>query len=89
MGKRQHDDGKLTAREIRESENPRETREKRIKEYCELYEDLYPGVERGYIDDVILPGDTRKMINRALDSLENKSWHIVARPWRKYSNICL
>jgi len=79
----------IFAREIRESENPQETREKRIKEYSDLYESPYPGAERGFIDDVILPRDTRKMINRALDSLENKSWHTVARPWRKYSNICL
>jgi len=76
----------IFAREIRESDNPEETRDKRIQEYSELYENPYHGAERGYIDDVIMPGDTRKMINRALDALENKA---VARPWRKYSNINL
>ena len=79
----------IFAREIREAENPEEVREKRIKEYSELYENPYPGAERGYIDDVIMPSDTRKIINRTLDLLENKSWKTVARPWRKYSNICL
>jgi len=61
-------------------------RAKRIKEFSDLYENPYRGAERGYIDDIIMPSDTRKVINRALDALENKT---VARPWRKYSNINL
>ncbi|MFC2047815.1 acyl-CoA carboxylase subunit beta [Chloroflexota bacterium] len=82
----------IFAREIRESENPEETRAKRISEYSELYENPYCGAERGYIDDVIMPSDTRKIINRALDILwdknkDNKAFN--ARPWRKYSNINL
>jgi len=76
----------IFAREIRESANPEETRAKRISEYSELYENPYQAAERGYIDDIIMPSDTRKMINRALDILEDKS---VTRPWRKYSNINL
>jgi acetyl-CoA carboxylase carboxyltransferase component len=76
----------IFAKEIKEAENPKETRNKRIQEYGELYENPYQGAERGYIDDIIMPSDTRKMINRALDALENKT---VARPWRKYSNINL
>ncbi len=81
----------IFAREIRESKNPKETEAKRIKEYSDMYENPYCGAERGYIDDVIMPGDTRKMINRALDALEHKwgrePWE--RRPWRKYSNINL
>ncbi len=79
----------IFAREIRESANPEETRAQRIKEYSELYENPYCSAQRGYTDDVILPRDTRKVINRALDLLENKSWETVARPRRKYSNINL
>jgi len=82
----------IFAREIRESANPEETRAKRIKEYSELYENPYHGAERGYIDDIIIPSDTRKMINRALDVLEDKNKDnkaFNARPWRKYSNINL
>ena len=82
----------IFAREIRESENPEETRAKRIKEYSELYENPYRGAERGYIDDIIMPSDTRKVINSALDILEDKdkdSKAFNARPWRKYSNINL
>ena len=76
----------IFAKEIREAENKQETRAKRIEEYRELYENPYSAAERGYIDDIIMPSDTRKMINRALDMLENK---YVPRPQRKYSNINL
>jgi methylmalonyl-CoA decarboxylase subunit alpha len=76
----------IFAREIREAGQPDEVREQRIKEYSETYENPYCAAERGYVDDVIDPADTRKTIIRALDALEGKS---VARPWRKYSNINL
>jgi acetyl-CoA carboxylase carboxyltransferase component len=82
----------IFAREIKESANPEETRNQRIKEYEEIYENPYFGASRGYIDDVIVPGDTRKVINRALDILDNKNRDnrsFKARPWRKYSNINL
>jgi len=82
----------IFAREIRESEKPEETRAKRIEEYSEIYENPYCGAERGYIDDVIMPSDTRKVINKALDALEDKNKDnkaFNARPWRKYSNINL
>jgi acetyl-CoA carboxylase carboxyltransferase component len=80
----------IFAREIRESAKPEEMRAQRIKEYSELYENPYRGAERACIDDVIMPSDTRKVINQALDLLENK-WERAykARPWRKYSNINL
>jgi len=76
----------IFAREIREAEKPKEVRAQRIREYSEIYENPYCAAERGYVDDVIDPSDTRKFINRALDALEGKC---VARPWRKYSNINL
>ncbi|MFH1031387.1 MAG: acyl-CoA carboxylase subunit beta [Chloroflexota bacterium] len=80
----------IFAREIRESPKPEETKASRIKEYSELYENPYVSAQRGYTDDIILPSDTRKKINEALDILENK-WERAykARPWRKYSNINL
>lgn len=74
----------IFAKEIKNAENPDEVRAKRIEEYRQLYENPYGAAERGYIDEVILPSDTRKYICGALDVTENKT---VARPWRKYSNI--
>lgn len=82
----------IFAREIREAKNPEEMRAKRIKEYSEIYENPYKGAERGYIDDIIVPSDTRKVINRSLDILADKNKDnkaFLARPWRKYSNINL
>jgi acetyl-CoA carboxylase carboxyltransferase component len=82
----------IFAREIRESENPKETRAKRIQEYADIYENPYRGAERGYIDDIIMPSDTRKVINKSLDILADKNKDnkaFLARPWRKYSNINL
>ncbi len=79
----------IFAREIKESQNPKETKEKRIREYSELYENPYRSAERGYTDEVIMPADTRKKINHALDLLASKSYQTVPRPWRKYSNINL
>jgi propionyl-CoA carboxylase beta chain len=41
---------------------------------------------RGYIDDVILPRDTRRRICRALAMLRNKK---QSNPWKKHANIPL
>jgi len=82
----------IFAREIRESANPEETRAQRVSEFSELYENPYKAAERGYVDDIIMPSDTRKTLNRSLDVLEDKDKDnkaFNARPWRKYSNINL
>ena len=76
----------IFAKEIRDADDPDKVREERIKEYEEKFENPYEAAKRGYIDDVILPRDTRKIINRSLDMLANKT---VVRPFRKYSNINL
>lgn len=76
----------IFAREIRESDDPDRVREERIKEFDEKFDHPYEAAKRGYIDDVIMPRDTRKVINRTLDLLANKT---VSRPYRKYSNINL
>jgi acetyl-CoA carboxylase carboxyltransferase component len=76
----------IFAKEIRSADNPEETKRERIKEFEGMYENPYRGAERGYIDDIIMPSQTRKYIARALDSLEGKT---EVRPWRKYSNINL
>jgi acetyl-CoA carboxylase carboxyltransferase component len=76
----------IFAREIREADKPDEVQAQRIKEFSEMYENPYRAAERGYVDHVIDPSDTRTFINSALDVLKEKC---VARPWRKYSNINL
>ena len=76
----------IFAKEIKNAENPAEVKDARIKEYSDLYENPYCAAERGYIDDVIMPSETRKVINATLDLLQTKQ---TIRPWRKYSNINL
>ncbi len=62
----------------------------KIAEHTKSYEDnfLSPFVaaERGYIDEVILPHNTRNRISRALNMLANKT---VENPWKKHDNIPL
>jgi acetyl-CoA carboxylase carboxyltransferase component len=82
----------IFAREIKESKTPEETKAQRMQEFSEIYENPYVSAERGYTDDVIMPHDTRKIINRALDLLANKFVQPGTCPWkvwRKYSNINL
>ncbi|GBF35260.1 acetyl-coenzyme A carboxyl transferase alpha chain [Desulfocucumis palustris] len=76
----------IFAKEIKNAENPQEVRAKRIQEYRDLYENPYNAAERGYIDDVIMPSETRSKICLSLEMLKDKA---VARPHRKFSNINL
>jgi acetyl-CoA carboxylase carboxyltransferase component len=76
----------IFAKEIKQADDPKEAAKQRIDEYRSKYEHPYQPAERGYVDDVIMPRDTRKYICRSLEILEDKD---VARPWKKYSNICL
>ncbi|MDQ3587673.1 MAG: hypothetical protein M3375_04905, partial [Actinomycetota bacterium] len=46
----------------------------------------YTAAERGYIDDVIIPHETRPRLIRALETLQTKR---VPRPKRKHGNIPL
>ena len=76
----------IFAKEIKNAKNPAETQANRIAEYSELFENPYCAAERGFVDGIISPSETRKYINMSLDILENKE---DVRPWRKYSNINL
>ena len=71
---------------IRGAENPDEERKKAIAEYKEQFLNPYVAASRGYIEDVIDPADTRKLIIRALDMLRNKR---DTMPARKHGNIPL
>mgnify|MGYP000191616784 CR=1 FL=1 len=79
----------IFAKEIKNAEDPKAKAAERIKEYSDLYENPYHAAERGFIDDVIMPEDTRTYINRSLDILKGKNWDSEPRIWRKYSNINL
>ncbi len=55
-------------------------------EYAELFANPYSAAERGFIDEVILPKDTRRKLIKAFSMLEDKK---VDRPKRKHGNIPL
>ena len=55
-------------------------------EYAELFANPYSAAERGFVDDVILPQNTRRKLIKAFSMLENKE---VVKPNRKHGNIPL
>lgn len=62
----------------------------KIAEHTQNYEDRFcspfVAAERGFIDEVILPRNTRRRIARALNMLQNKT---LENPWKKHDNIPL
>jgi acetyl-CoA carboxylase carboxyltransferase component len=74
----------IYAKELAAAENPEELRERRLKEYADLWINPYMAAERGYVDDVIEPEDTRRILIRSLEVLANKT---EERPWKKHGNI--
>ncbi len=58
----------------------------RIEEYRARFANPFIAAERGYIDEVIRPRDTRMRLCRALNMLRGKT---VENPWKKHDNIPL
>ena len=56
------------------------------KEYEELFSNPYQAAQKGYIDDVIEPRNTRFRVIRALQMLSTKK---DALPMKKHNNIPL
>jgi len=73
-------------REIMAAENPEEKLAKKEAEYAAKFANPYRAAKRGFIDEVILPKNTRRKLLKAFASLENKD---VNRPKRKHGNIPL
>jgi len=61
-------------------------RREKIAEFRARYSNPYVAAERGYIDAVILPSQTRSKVITALRSLENKR---DSNPKKKHGNIPL
>ncbi|MGB8434031.1 MAG: acyl-CoA carboxylase subunit beta [Burkholderiales bacterium] len=58
----------------------------RTEEYRQKFANPFVAGHRGYIDDVIMPSETRKRICRSLKVLRGKR---LENPWRKHGNIPL
>jgi len=73
-------------RELGEAADPVARRAELVEEYTETYANPYVAAERGYIDDVIDPADTRRVLVRSLEMLASKREEL---PRRKHGNVPL
>ncbi len=76
----------IFSREIKKAENPEEKRKEKIAEYSEGMMNPYVAAARGYLDDVILPEETRQRLISSFDSLRGKR---VSKMAKKHGNIPL
>ena len=56
------------------------------KVYEERFANPFVAAEKGFIDEVIMPRNTRRRIARAFESLRNKK---LSNPLKKHDNIPL
>jgi propionyl-CoA carboxylase beta chain len=76
----------LYRKEIGASPDPEKTLTERAAQYRATYQNPFVAAQRGYIDDVIFPHQTRHRLIRALQLLEGKK---AEEPRRKHGNIPL
>ena len=73
-------------RELQQAADPVARRAELVAEYTEKYANPYAAAERGYVDDVIDPADTRIKIIAGLRMLQTKREEL---PRRKHGNMPL
>ncbi len=74
----------IHAKEIKNSDDPVAKRQEKIEEYNEKFSNPYCAAERGYVDAVIQPSETRP---RLIDALEAMATKREMRPAKKHGNI--
>ncbi len=72
--------------QIRKSKTPDQERTKLVDEYRHKFANPWKVAELGYIDDIIMPEDTRPRLIQALEMLQNKR---DKNPPKKHGNIPL
>jgi propionyl-CoA carboxylase beta chain len=73
-------------RELQKADDPEKMRAEKIEEFRQRFANPYIAAERGYVDAVIRPRDTRPKLIRALEMLETKR---DVLPPKKHGNIPL
>ncbi|HHC79361.1 MAG TPA: acyl-CoA carboxylase subunit beta [Flavobacteriia bacterium] len=73
-------------KEISEADDPEAKWKEKEAEYAFKFADPYRAARRGFVDEVILPKETRRKLIKAFTVLEGKK---VNRPDRKHGNIPL
>jgi propionyl-CoA carboxylase beta chain len=71
---------------IQKAKDPQAERERLVNDYRQKFANPFKAAELGYIDEVIMPADTRPRLIRALDMLQNKR---EKNPPKKHGNIPL
>ena len=73
-------------RELQQAADPVARRAELVAEYTEKYSNPYAAAERGYVDDVIDPAETRVKLIAGLEMLKSKREEL---PRRKHGNMPL
>lgn len=73
-------------KEIKASDNPEQALLEKEQEYAGIFANPYRAAERGFVDEVILPEETRIKLIKAFKMLENK---VDTLPKKKHGNIPL
>ncbi|MFQ5558842.1 MAG: acyl-CoA carboxylase subunit beta, partial [Acidimicrobiales bacterium] len=76
----------INRRELAEAADPAARRAELVKDYTERLANPYTAAERGFVDDVIEPAETRRKIVAGFRLLESKREEI---PQRKHGNVPL
>lgn len=76
----------LYRKELSESSEPDKLKKELVQKYRDEIANPYIADEKGYIDEVIDPANTRKILIMAFEALENKH---INTPHRKHGNIPL
>jgi acetyl-CoA carboxylase carboxyltransferase component len=63
------------------SDHPDEMRKKKVQEYKEKFSNPYVAASRGYVDAVIEPGETRRMLMHSIEVSEHKEIYL---PFKKH-----
>lgn len=73
-------------KEIQSSENPDEELNRKLQQYIEKFANPYVAAEKGYIDEIIIPEQTRQKLIKALEITRTK---VDKNPRKKHGNIPL
>ena len=73
-------------REIAEAKDPQQKLDEKVAEYTEAFANPYRAAHRGFIDEVIMPAETRSKLIAGFKMLENK---VDTLPKKKHGNIPL
>ena len=76
----------IMRKELEAAADPMTRKAELVAEYRDKFANPYVAAERGYIDDVIEPKETRPRLINALEMLQNKR---ESNPPKKHGNIPL